>query len=176
MYGTTSAGGDLSACNVGCGTVFKFASGGETVLYRFTGLDGQLPLAGVIRDSNGSLYGTTAWGGEFGYGVVFKLDMLGNETVLHSFSGGEDGEGTSASLALDSDGNLYGTTPSGGTNGCGIVFKLDTEGNESVLYSFSGPDGCGPVGNLISDSAGNFYGTTSSGGPGGRGTVFRLTP
>lgn len=134
FYGTTSLGGN-PACFYGCGVVFKFdtTTGIETVLYTFTGLaDGANPQAGVILDSSGNLYGTTAFGGKTttagaGFGVVFKIDTTGKETVLHTFDG-TDGAQPEANLLLDSAGNLYGTTAYGGSTacagGCGVVFKI----------------------------------------------------
>jgi uncharacterized repeat protein (TIGR03803 family) len=106
-------------------------SGNETLLYAFTGgyqvpggADGGGPYAGVIRDSAGNLYGTTADGGPAGRGVVYKLDAADNETVLYSFTGGADGSQPQAGVILDSAGNLYGTTSGGGENSGGVVFKL----------------------------------------------------
>lgn len=99
--------------------------GNQTVLYSFTGReDGGQPNAGVVRDKAGNLYGTTVGGGAYGHGTIFKLDMAGNETVLYSFAGGNDPAGSDANLLLDSAGNLYGTSFTGGTYGAGTVFKL----------------------------------------------------
>jgi hypothetical protein len=117
--------------------------------------------------------------------VVFKLDPTGHEAVLHSFTGGADGAFPTAGLVRDTAGNLYGTTSLGGnlTNcnnqgfpGCGVVFKLGTAGNETVLYSFTGgADGASPgFGSLIRDTAGNLYGTDAPGA--GDGVVFEITP
>jgi uncharacterized repeat protein (TIGR03803 family) len=180
LYGTTTQGG---ASNVG--SVFKLdTSGNETVLHSFTGGDGWEPFAALIRDKAGNLYGTTQMGGASGGGTVFKLDTSGNETVLHSFSGG-DGAEPYAGLIMDKAGNLYGTTELGGTGtcfnvSCGIVFKLDTSGNETVLHSFANsPDGGIPYAGLVMDKAGNLYGTTLEYGASsncfqGCGTVFKL--
>jgi uncharacterized repeat protein (TIGR03803 family) len=162
FYGTTFGGG-----SAGAGVVFKLdTKGNETVLYSFTGgADGGNPLAGVVLDSAGNLYGTTYGGGSASAGVVFKLDTKGNETVLYSFTGGADGGYPFAGVVLDSAGNLYGTTSGGGSAGAGVVFKLDTKGNETVLYSFTGgADGGSPFAGVVLDSAGNLYGTTNSGG------------
>ena len=143
-----------------------------TVLYKFSGGgDGAYPAGGVVRDAQGNLYGTASYGGSFGYGVVFKLDAAGKETVLHNFTG-EDGLWPSSGLVRDAEGNFYGTTFYGGTaeggkcrHGCGTVFKLDNTGKESVLYAFTGgADGRNPSGGLVRDAAGNLYGTTSTGG------------
>jgi uncharacterized repeat protein (TIGR03803 family) len=187
LYGTTAAGG-TSGCDVGCGTVFKLSpTGKETVLYRFTGgTDGSSPDAGVIQDAQGNLYGTTADGGgssscEVGCGTVFKLDPTGKETLLHIFTAGTDGAGPGG-VIQDAAGNLYGTTSTGGGdgnngNGCGIAFKLDPTGKETLLHVFAGkPDGCFAVEPLFQDAKGNFYGTTITGGVDDFGTVFELTP
>ena len=188
LYGTTSYGGtsEGGACRHGCGTVFKIDKAGkETVLYAFTGKeDGGIPTTALIRDGAGNFYGTTDYGGipcVYGCGVVFKLDKSGKETVLYSFKGGTDGASPSSALVMDASGNLYGTTSYGGdpTCRCGVVFKLDKRGKETVLHRFTGdPDGYFPNG-LVQDGAGNFYGITSVGGMfscyvGNCGIVFML--
>jgi uncharacterized repeat protein (TIGR03803 family) len=180
LYGTTLSGGPSDA-----GVVFKVdPTGKETVLHTFlvhTG-DGASPVAGLIRDGKGNLYGTTQIGGAFtsgcqglGCGTVFRLTATGKEKVLYSFSGGVDGSRPCTALVRDKQGNLYGTTSEGGAYGSGAVFKLDEKGNETVLYSFgeTGMDGSGP-GGLILDSDGNLYGATFLGGLFGWGTVFRI--
>jgi uncharacterized repeat protein (TIGR03803 family) len=171
LYGTTSQGGITGgACgSVGCGIVFKMdQSGNETVLHSFDGQpDGASPLAGLVLDAAGNMYGTTSLGGTANFGTVFKLDSTGTETVLYSFAGGPDGADPVADLVLDAAGNLLGTTSMGGTSGAGTVFKLDSTGKESVLYTFSGgPDGSTPMAGLILDDEGNMYGTTFAGGAG----------
>jgi len=190
LYGTTSGGGAFR-----WGTVFKLdAAGTETVLYSFTGgADGANPYSTLIRDAAGNLYGTAMHGGivhgSTGFGVVFKLDPAGNQTVLYSFTGGADGAHPTFSLVQDADGNLYGTTESGGIGnglsgpGDGVVFKVDTAGNETVLHSFTGgADGLQPEAALFRDSAGNLYGTTVAGGivngacEYGCGVVFKIAP
>ncbi len=165
----------------GAGTVFKLDTTGTlTVLHSFAGPDGAFPLAALVRDKTGNLYGTTTVGGASGAGTVFKLDTAGTETVLHSFTGGADGANPYGGLVRDKAGNLYGTTTGGGplncfgTDGCGVVFKLDTTGTETVLHTFIGPDGTFPIGDLVRDKAGNLYGTTYAGGTYGEGTVFKL--
>ena len=143
------------------------------------------PLESLIRDSAGNLYGTASLG-EYGYGVVFKLNKAGKQTVLHSFKGPPtDGEGPSG-LISDTAGNLYGATagggsfPSCGAEWCGTVFKVYTNDNEDVLHNFGGgQDGWSP-GGVIRDTAGSLYGTTFRGGlPSvcrglGCGVVFKL--
>ncbi len=173
LYGTTGYGGAY-----GFGTVFKLdPSGNETVLYSFSGgSDGAAPITELIRDAIGNLYGTTSGGGAYGWGTIFKLDPSGNETVLYSFTGGQDGKFPYGAL-LWSEGNFYGTTSDGGAFGLGTVFKLDPSGNQTVLYSFKGAgDGALPYSGLIRDAAGNLYGTAAYGGVYGCGTVFRVTP
>jgi len=155
--------------------------GTYSLLYSFQcSPDGEYPEAGLVRDTSGNLYGTTYEGGQFGYGTVVEVTPSGTETVLHSFAGApSDGENPSvASLALDPAGNLYGTTPSGGEFGAGVVFKWTaTTGGEPILYNFTGgTDGGGPLGGLARDGAGNLYGTTQGGGTAGDGVVFKLTP
>jgi uncharacterized repeat protein (TIGR03803 family) len=172
LYGTTPGGG-IS----GAGVVYKLDTAGqETVLYTFTGgADGGNPDAGVIADSAGNLYGTTYNGGTSGAGVVFKLDAAGQETVLYTFTGGADGGYPNAAVIRDSTGNLYGTTVGGGTAGWGVVYKLDTAGEETALYTFTGgADGGNPYAGVIRDSAGNLYGTTFSRGTLDHGVVYKL--
>ena len=121
-------------------------------------------------------YGTTEQGGAHGAGTVFKVSMAGTETVLHSFTGGNDGGFPEAGLIKDKAGNFYGTTAGGGTDGAGTVFAITPAGTETVLYSFTGgKDGGGPEASLIMDKAGNLYGTTAGGGS-GYGTVFEIQP
>jgi uncharacterized repeat protein (TIGR03803 family) len=196
LYGTTTSGGIEASCGIsnlhGCGVVFKLdPTGKETVLYTFTGgADGAIPWAGLVRDGVGNLYGTTADGGAFQGGTVFKLDSTGKETILHSFCSLEncaDGSAPFAGLIQDEAGNLYGTTISGGgsteanSGRGGTVFQIDSAGQETVLYSFCSEggsnctDGSSP-GPLIRDEAGNLYGTTASGGTDDYGTVYRLSP
>jgi len=193
LYGSTIFGGNTQVCGSGCGLVFKInAAGKETILYAFTGAaDGAVPN-GVIRDGAGNLYGTAEYGGDHtgicsqvpGCGVVFKLDTTGKETVLHTFtSGGAGGLLPSGGLVRDAQGNLYGVTGYGGNMsdcsgyGCGVVFKLDTTGKETVLYRFTGgSDGGAPTQSLARDSAGNLYGNATAGGDAHCqcGNVFKL--
>jgi uncharacterized repeat protein (TIGR03803 family) len=152
-----------------------------TTLYSFTGgSDGGEPVAGVIQDPAGNLYGTTYLGGTTncvygdGCGTVFKIDTAGNETVLHSFTG-PDGAYPYTPLTRDKAGNIYGTTYYGGSVGLGAVFKLDTAGNETVLYSFTGgPDGCEPDQGLVIDKSGSVFGTTIGLDCRNNGTIFKV--
>jgi len=182
FYGTASLGGISGGCGIGCGVVFKLTPAGqESVLYTFQGgLDGGVPAAGLRRDQSGNLYGTTEYRGTSDWGVVFKLDPSGNETVLHSFTGGADGATPRSDLVRDSADNLYGTAIQGGSGcaffTCGVVFRLDGTGNFTVLHTFTGTDGAYPYAGLVADAAGNLYGTTSAGGTFGYGVVFKLAP
>jgi uncharacterized repeat protein (TIGR03803 family) len=184
LYGTTTYGGS-SRCTTdieeGCGTVFKIdKTGKHTVLHRFTGgVDGKNPYAGLTRDATGNLFGTTAGGfvdGAPPFGGVFKLDTTGRLTSLYEFKGGTDGAFATGGLIRDASGNFYGVTDEGGTFGFGTVFKLDSTGKETTLYSFSGvPDGENPLyENLVMDAKGNLYGTTYGGGVSNQGTVFKI--
>jgi len=184
LYGTTQHGGGTTNCYQGCGTVFKLTrSGQETVLHSF-GVkpgDGIQPLAGLVLDDRGNLYGTTFLGGAVGVGTVFKLTPEGAETVLHSFSTDQDGNLPTGSLMRDTVGNLYGTTTSGGINGntAGIVFKVTSDGTETVFFSFSysqSSEGAMPSGGVITDRNGNLFGTTQLGGAENQGAVYRLSP
>jgi uncharacterized repeat protein (TIGR03803 family) len=192
LYGETGYGGSNHL-----GSVFELgSSGAEKTLYNFTGgNDGSYPAGGVTMDSAGNLYGTTEFGGGTGCGgggcgVVYKVTHSGRETVLYSFTGGTDGAYPEASPILDATGNLYGTAAGGGNltcfqgqgEGCGTVWKLDTSGNQSVLYTFmGGTDGAAPAAGLVMDPSGNLYGNTFEGGnlscfaPYGCGTVFELS-
>jgi uncharacterized repeat protein (TIGR03803 family) len=166
--------------------VMRSWAASETVLYSFgNGTDGAYPIAGLIFDTAGNLYGTTLFGGSYGNGTVFELTPQAGggwtENVLYSFGNGADAANPQAGLVFDAAGNLYGTTYSGGSYGNGTVFELTTKAGggwtEQVIYSFgNGTDGAGPSAGLIFDAAGNLYGTTFYGGTYGGGTVFELTP
>ena len=195
LYGTTNEGGGNGCRDYGCGTVFKVTkTGTETVLHTFTGPDGAYPMAGLVSDASGNLYGTSLGGGSsygsgcagygynYGCGTVFEVTRAGKETVLYSFTG-PDGSFPESVLISDGGDNLYGTTFHGGAsgngcggNGCGTVFKVTKTGNETVLYSFTGgADGADPMAGLVSDPEGNLYGTTLYGGVFNKGTVFKVT-
>jgi uncharacterized repeat protein (TIGR03803 family) len=180
----------------GCGLAlalfvpFSVAHGQDfKVLYNFQGSDGEQPYGGLIADKAGNLYGVTDNGGASGYGTVFELEPDGTESVLYSFTtgnNGEDGYFPVGALLEDRAGNFYGATYGGGTAAdCGTIFKLAPGGVETVLYAFKGgSDGCIPSGSLVADRHGRLYGTTGYGGGGsgcyngiaGCGTIFRLAP
>ena len=183
LYGTAAGGGQY-----GYGVVFKVdALGNETVLYSFTGgADGGGPYAGLVMDSSGNLYGATYEGGGAGngegYGVVYKLDRTGNETVLYTFASLSDGGNPYSGVVLDSEGNVYGATYWGGavskgSSGGGVVYRVDTSGNETILHAFTGGSAGALVpGGLLRTSNGDLYGGTTRGGDGGHGVMFRLSP
>jgi uncharacterized repeat protein (TIGR03803 family) len=189
LYGTTTDGG---AYRVGTAFELKREAGGiwkERILYTFVndGTDGANPGSGLVFDAAGNLYGTTQYGGTSGGGTVFQLSSNGiggwTEKVLYSFSNnGTDGYYPFREVILDAAGNLYGTTPFGGTSGGGIAFELSPDGSggwtEKVLHTFAnnGTDGGEPVCGLIFDTAGNLYGTTAREGTAAAGTVFEITP
>jgi uncharacterized repeat protein (TIGR03803 family) len=190
FYGTTTSGGAYNQ-----GTVFKISpSGRETWLYSFSsngpapGEDGSTPFAGLILGSDDNFYGTTTAGGAYGYGTVFRISPAGVETVLYSFTAGNqcvnevctpDGGQPLGPLVRGNDGNFYGTT-----YGPSAVFKITPQGVETVLHFFGGSiiaglrsaDGAGPHAGLTLGSDGNFYGTTALGGEYASGTVFKITP
>jgi uncharacterized repeat protein (TIGR03803 family) len=192
LYGTTPVGGAYKK-----GTIFELSpdgSGGwtEEILWNFGGTlqDGYGPYSSLARDAAGKLYGTTYWGGqvdgETGAGTVFELSPSLNggwsETILHTFAQfGGDGQVPMTGVTLDTVGNIYGTTVSGGNmscpyTGCGTIYKLEmATGAYSQLYLFTGGlDGSNPSGGLIFDSAGHLYGTATTGGGGNGGVVFEL--
>ena len=157
------------------------AATNETVLHSFVGgSDGSYPVAGLIADAAGNMYGTSRFGGANSSGTVFKLTPSGNtwsETVIYSFAGGNDGSSPAAALIMDKAGNLYGTTRLGGSANAGTVFELSPSGSswtESVLYTFTGgTDGGSPQGALTLRN-GALFGTTPEGGALGNGAVYRL--
>ncbi len=174
LYGTTFSGG----ANIG-GTVFRVTSAGaETVLWSFDYVSTSVgPNARLVQGSDGNFYGSTAGSGPSDGGSIFRITPSGVYTVLWTFGTGQDGLYPSGRLMQASDGNLYGTTISGGTHSGGTVYKLTPGGVETVLWNFGGPgDGQSPEAGVIQGMDGNFYGTTGSGGPICCGTVFRLTP
>jgi uncharacterized repeat protein (TIGR03803 family) len=195
VYGTTLNGGLYTK-----GTVFKVAKKTNNLLpvHQFGGVlkgrrDGANPFAGLVLDGKGNFFGTTNVGGGLanapgvGYGVVYEIMANGDYKVIHEFGGFDskgvnDGANPQADLAVDFDGNLYGTTLNGGKYNHGTVFKLARPASPTgqwivtVLHSFEASwDGAGPIAGVILDRAGNPYGT-ASGGNGGSGVVFKISP
>jgi uncharacterized repeat protein (TIGR03803 family) len=203
LYGTTQIGGAY-----GAGTVFELSPTPDGqwrfhVLYTFTGgTDGGNPLASLVFDAAGNAYSTTSSGGVYGFGTVFELIPRPNhgyareEKVLYSFQGGTDGDSPAGGVVFDAQGNLYGTTTTGGTphigcppaKGCGTIYELSPTGDglwqETVLRRLSDAfgEGATPGSALVFDAAGNLYGTTYMGGNNlvcngyGCGSVFELLP
>jgi uncharacterized repeat protein (TIGR03803 family) len=190
-----AAGNLYSVSNGKLSGVFELTpafGGGWTAATLFdfgSGLQPDSPVAGVILDGAGNLYGTTALGGAYGFGspsgTVFELmPQAGGgwtDKLLHSFGYGTDGNQPNAAVIFDSAGNLYGTTTGGGAYAQGIAFELMPQANggwkEKILHSFgNGSDGQKPYSSLVLDAAGNLYGTTLQGGTYGLGTVFELMP
>ena len=157
------------------------------VVYSFGGGDGEYFDTELVMDKSGNLYGTSVQGGNFQSGNVFQLKPTRNGwtlTVLYSFTGGLDGGQPYKGVTLDSRGNLYGTTVTGGTGGCeggcGVVYKLTHahgSWSQSVIYSFTGgSDGSGPGSPVVFDKQGNLFGATPVGGANGLGTIYQLKP
>lgn len=190
LYGSTDFGGtvnnNLCSPDAGCGTVFELSpnSNGtwsENILYRFQGgADGSYPAVSFFSHTDRSIYGTTPNGGDLsscggaGCGTIFKLTNTNGQwakTIVYEFSG-QDGDEPISPLVRDRGGNIYGATANGGnlncqyySLGCGVVFKIDPAGKETVLHTFSGTDGLFPGGGVLLDqSSGALYGTTTEGG------------
>jgi uncharacterized repeat protein (TIGR03803 family) len=195
FYGATTQGGTYpgGATGYGQGTLFKITPQGQlTVLHTFgyynssnpTLSDGDTPMAGLVQGKDGNFYGTTYGGGVNDRGTVFKMTPAGAVTLIHSFTGGPDGANPQCTLVPDSSGTLYGTTQTGGQNSKGVVFKIKTDGEYTVLHAFSGynsampalSDGDSPYSGLTLGADGNFYGTTVAGGQYNAGAVYRVTP
>lgn len=185
LYGTTQFDGQFAS-----GTAYKLTQKGETVLHSFSNnhVDGAYPHgnARLLLDPVGNLYGATASGGlytagtcaEFnGCGVVFRVDQAGKETILHQFTGEDDGWLPRGPLVADAVGNLYGMAANGGAFDNGLVYKIDHAGNFTVLHAFNHngipSDAELPDGGLVRDQAGNLYGTALGLG---RGSIFKIDP
>ncbi len=197
LYGATFIGGKGDCNGYGCGVAFELipnadGSWKEKVLHWFTSAVGVDPVATLIFDTAGNLYGTTTdWSFSFtGPGVIFELTPNSNgtwtESVLHTFDT-TDGYNPGAGVVFDPAGNFYSTTLYGGTYGEGVIYQMTPNSNgtwtENVLYSFTGgQDGWRPQPGVIRDAAGNLYGVTLFGSNSGCfdgfgcGTVFRLAP
>jgi uncharacterized repeat protein (TIGR03803 family) len=197
-----------SAAIPGCGTIVKITPAGVfSVLYSFpydssnnSAPNGVNPQAGLLQGPDGNFYGVAAYGGTggdfcgtnveiFGCGTAFKVTPGGVFTTLHNFCGGNgcgslatDGAAPIGRLAIGSDGNLYGTTQSGGIYqghyNSGTIFRVSLSGAYQIMHIFTGANGAGdgenPAAGLTFASDGNFYGTTEFGGTSGFGTVFRM--
>jgi uncharacterized repeat protein (TIGR03803 family) len=185
LYGTTYQGGAYNA-PYGDGTVFEVAHGSGTIttLVSFNGTNGSGPIAGLVIDSSGNLFGTTIGGPNCADGTVFEMAHGSSTITTLALFNGTNGFYPSG-LIMDSRGNLYGTTVLGGPTwndstgvyGYGTVFELaHGTGTITTLASFNGSDGARPEAGLIMDSSGNFYGTTSEGAYYNDGTLFEVLP
>jgi uncharacterized repeat protein (TIGR03803 family) len=177
FYGTTST--DPYAYYIS-GSVFRISLAGViTTLWCFTnsGASGAvaMPLAGLSRGTDGSFYGTTVGGGDYGRGMAFKITTNGEFTQIASFN---DAKGNTSrhTLTLGNDKNFYGTLSSPDRNDAGSVFMMKPDGTLKTLVTLTGPNGSTPDDALALGNDGNFYGTTRFGGDTGQGTVFRVTP
>lgn len=182
FYGTTKSAGAN-----GSGTLFRMTPGGVvTILVSFAGSSpplGSSPICGLTLGADGNFYGVTQSGGASGSGTVFKMTPAGVFTTLVSFtgtSGSYPGSSPRAKLTQGADGNFYGSTATGGSNGFGTLFMVTPGGVLTTLVQFTGTTGsfpgATPTGALTQGTDGNFYGTTSSGGAGNFGTAFMVTP
>lgn len=172
FYGTSLEGGATNS-----GTVYSMdAKGHVTILYSFQGgSDGRRPLAEVIADESGNLYGVTENGGSADAGTIYRLAPDGTETILYNFSGQKDGANSDAGLVRDKSGNLFGTAPTGGQFNAGVAFELAANGTFSVLHAFTdGSDGGYPESTLLMGGHGELYGTAVTGGAYNFGAVFRI--
>jgi uncharacterized repeat protein (TIGR03803 family) len=180
FFGTTSGGGSNNL-----GAVFSITSkeAFTPVMSFMGGGDGSNPQAPLVQGTNGNFYGTTYEGGADGYGVVFELTTNGVFAPLYSFTNGQDGAFPTGGLTLGTDGNLYGTTLTGGANDSGVLFKITPQGMLTALHSLLGiTEGNRPMGGLTQGTNGNFYGTAYQGGNANPsygspvGTIFEMTP
>jgi uncharacterized repeat protein (TIGR03803 family) len=170
LYTASPLGGAIDA-----GTVFKMTPGGQmTVLHSFVG-DGAYTTSGLTLGRDGNFYGGGYSGGTFGAGTLFKITPSGTLTVLYNFTGGSDGEYPYAPPVQGADGNFYGTTSYGATNGFGTVYKVTSSGNLTTLYDFDSTHGANPYSPLVQGMDGNLYGTTALGGAYNCGTVYKIT-
>jgi uncharacterized repeat protein (TIGR03803 family) len=183
LFGTTTRYGNSVV--TGFGSVFGRLSSGNVVAFYFNGVNGSDPLAGLVMDTNGNLFGTTYLGGPNGDGTVFEIastapPFVTLPTVLVNFTHA-NGRNPRAGLIIDGEGNLFGTTYQGGASDQGIVFEIPFTANPpryasnpTTLVTFNGPNGSLPNGEVIMDGAGNLFGTTTNAGQYGFGTVFEI--
>ena len=184
FYGVTNAGGAKND-----GTIFRLTPGGVlTTLYSFCAktncTDGIYPSTGLVQASNGNFYGTTSYGGVMGFGTVYEITPAGQLTTIYSFCSATncvDGQIPFGQLIQAKDGNLYGTTYSGGTSlNYGTIYSISLTGKLTTIYSFCSlpncVDGDSPYAGVVQSGSGGFFGTASLGGANGWGTVYKITP
>jgi uncharacterized repeat protein (TIGR03803 family) len=169
------------------GTLSHHSLAGFTDFHDFgSGTDGQNPSGAILQGLSGSLYGETTYGGPLGNGTLFKSPTTPSESATNFYNFGVAPDGANPAGGLFNlvgdvalTGYLYGVTTAGGANGTGAIFRVDTSGHETVVYSFSAAgasDGAQPTGRLVAFVDGNYYGTASSGGAYGAGTIFKFNP
>ena len=172
FYSTTRQGGEI-----GLGTIFRItASGVKTELFEFTNATGR-PEGGLVLGPDNKYYGTTESGGSSNLGIYYRISHAGVFETLGNFTGAANGGQPFGEMVLASDGNLYGTTSSGGSGSQGTIFRLNTAGVLTTVFNFPNDNtlaGSTPRGTLIQGSDGNLYGTTLGGGANNRGVIFRL--
>jgi uncharacterized repeat protein (TIGR03803 family) len=171
-----------SQCRIESASGFNYMQSAQThafaTLHTFDGADGASPVAGLVQATDGSLYGTTQFGGSAGKGSAFKISRSGALKSLYSFctqAGCQDGDELAAGLVQGTDGGFYGATQFGGAHDLGTIFKLTRTGALTTLYSFNASGGSIPSSTLTQGTDGKFYGTTSGDGANLAGTVFRIS-
>ena len=172
FYGTTDFGGINNS-----GTIFRISPNGVfTRMFSFNNTNGAFPQSGMTLGRDGYFYGATTGGGSNGFGSVFRFSTNGELTTLAFFDGPGSGIEPRCTLIMDTNGNIFGTTPQSGPGGRGTAFRLATNGFFTTLAGFNTTNGSAPNDGLALGDDGNFYGTTAGGGASNQGTVFRMTP
>lgn len=176
FYGTFQYFGPLGVDygGPGEGIVYQMSPDGTfSNLFSFDGTNGEYPQPGLVLGADGCFYGTTAQGGTNNMGIVFKITTNGAFTLLHSFTGGSDGAVPYQGLAIGNEGELYGTTQSGGSSDDGTVFKITTNGVLSTVYSFQSLHGTVPYPPVAEGADGTLYGMNDVGG--GEGEIYQIS-
>jgi uncharacterized repeat protein (TIGR03803 family) len=169
FYGTTSAGGSSNF-----GTIFSISQTGKfTCLTNFSGANGAYPVGGLTQATNQIFYGATSAGGAHGFGGVFAYSVTNGLSLIYSFTGTNDGAVPQSGVVIGINGNIYGTTYQGGTNGVGTVFEVNTAGNLTTLVTLSLTNGAFPVA-LVQATNGTLFGAAFAGGSNGFGDIFEI--
>jgi len=172
LYGTTDFGGTNNF-----GTIFRISAAGVfTRMLSFNNTNGAFPQSGMTLGPDGNFYGATTAGGANGFGSIYRFSTNGALTTLTFFDGPNSGIEPRCTLVIDTNGNLFGTTPNFGPNNHGTIFRLATNGVLTTLVSFNTTNGTAANDGLTLGNDGNFYGVTAGGGVNNQGTVFRMTP
>ncbi|MEO5717068.1 MAG: choice-of-anchor tandem repeat GloVer-containing protein [Chthoniobacterales bacterium] len=167
LYGTAVYGGVRNA-----GTLFKITGNGLSVRYHFNNRTGPGPYS-LVSGPAGNFYGTTSSGGKNGYGTVFRTNPASSRvTTIHDFQS-DDGSLPYGRLVLARDGNFYGTSYYGGSDGKGTFYRITPEGTFTLLHSFTGSEGANPSSGVIQGNDGAFYGTTQGGGSQSLGAIYK---